>query len=93
MIKTKVLLYKVTKQRRLEFIDDFKTDLAGKCPVVKSPAGYRSWRDNVLREKVRFRYIYSIAQIGPFLLESIYIHKIVPSINNQNSYCPLNILN
>ena len=27
------------------------------------------------------------------LLESIYIHKIVPSLNNQNSSCPLNILN
>ena len=27
------------------------------------------------------------------LLESIYIQKIVPSLNNQNSSCPLNILN
>ena len=27
------------------------------------------------------------------LLESIYIHKFVLSLNNQNSSCPLNILN
>ena len=27
------------------------------------------------------------------LLESIYIHKLSPNLNNHNSSCPLNILN
>ena len=28
-----------------------------------------------------------------YLQLQFYIHKIVPSLNNQNSSCPLNILN
>ena len=41
MIKTKAQLYKVTKQRRFEFID-FKTHLAGNLPAGQSPNGLKS---------------------------------------------------